>query len=337
MSGDETASVIAGASESAQLRQEYSAFQQVKAIRHPFLLSLERVELIDGELIMVMELADQQLGDRFAECRSAGLPGIPRDELVGYLREAAEALDVISAKYGLQHLDVKPANLFVTAGHVKVGDYGLVSRLDGKKGTDNPGLTPRYAAPEVLRGQIHTRSDQYSLALVYFELLTGAFPYSGRNVQAMMMQHLSAAPDLSALPEADRGPVAMAMAKQPESRFESCASFIRALTSRAACGRSARRAAPVGIGVNSATGQPRVRTARRGGTHARPRQFGRNDPSGRIVVQHTQPAAAHDPHSAAGAARRSHARAGRTDGEPPPVTQRGPTPLRSIRSFRSRG
>jgi serine/threonine protein kinase len=228
VSGEETDSVVAG-NESTQLRQEYAAFQQVKAIRHPFLLSLERVELIDGELIMVMELADQQLGDRFAECRAANLPGIPREELLGYLREAAEALDVISAKYGLQHLDVKPANLFLTAGHVQVGDYGLVSRLDAKKGGDNPGLTPRYAAPEVLRGQIHTRSDQYSLALVYFELLTGAFPYTARNVQLMMMQHLTAAPDLSALPESDRASVAMALSKQPEMRFASCGAFVRAL------------------------------------------------------------------------------------------------------------
>jgi eukaryotic-like serine/threonine-protein kinase len=226
--GEETDSVVAGC-ESAQLRQEFEAFQQVKSIRHPFLLSLERVELIDGELIMVMELADQQLGDRFAECRAAGLPGIPREELLGYLKEAAEALDIISAKYGLQHLDVKPANLFLTAGHVQVGDYGLVSRLDANKGTDNRGLTPRYAAPEVLRGQIHTRSDQYSLALVYYELLTGAFPFSARNVQLMMMQHLGAAPDLGALPEVDRGSVGLALSKDPESRFASCGAFVRAL------------------------------------------------------------------------------------------------------------
>jgi eukaryotic-like serine/threonine-protein kinase len=216
--GDETESVVAGASESSQLRQEFDAFQQVKSIRHPFLLSLERVELIDGELIMVMELADQQLGDRLEECRAAGRAGIPREELICYMYEAAEALDVIGAKYGLQHLDVKPANLFVTAGHVKVGDYGLVSRLDGGSGANTPGLTPRYAAPEVLRGQIHTRSDQYSLALVYFELLTGAFPYNARNVQQMMMQHLSAAPDLTALPAADRGPVGIALAKDPDTR-----------------------------------------------------------------------------------------------------------------------
>src|SRR5437763_2593900 len=59
------------------LRQEFEAFQQIKAIRHPFLLQLERVELTAEELIMVMELADTQLQERFLECRTSGLPGIP--------------------------------------------------------------------------------------------------------------------------------------------------------------------------------------------------------------------------------------------------------------------
>src|SRR5687768_8957886 len=65
VAGDPEASMLGG----RHLRREYEAFQQIKSIRHPFLLSLERVELLDGELVMVMELADRQLGDRFHECR----------------------------------------------------------------------------------------------------------------------------------------------------------------------------------------------------------------------------------------------------------------------------
>jgi serine/threonine protein kinase len=213
----------------AQLRQEFEAFQQVKLIRHPFLLSLERVELVGDQLVMVMELADRQLGDRFNECRRQGFPGIPREELLSYLREAAEALDVINAKFGLQHLDVKPGNLFLTGGHVQVGDYGLVSKsTDGKKGTSR-GLTPRYAAPEVLCGEVHTRSDQYSLALVYHELLTGTFPYAGETAQQLMLQHVTVAPDLRALPPLDRIVVGTALAKKPEERFASCLEFVQAL------------------------------------------------------------------------------------------------------------
>ncbi|MBN9521505.1 protein kinase [bacterium] len=221
---------VAGGTGDAQLRQELEAFQQVKAIRHPYLLCLERVELVGSELVMVMGLADCQLGDRFQECRRAGRPGIPRDELLRYLHEAAEALDVIGTRHGLQHLDVKPANLFLTGGHVQVGDYGLVSKLDGGTANGmNRGLTPKYAAPEVLRGQVHTRSDQYSLALVYQELLTGTFPYTGRTPQQVMLQHVSAAPNLNGLPAQDRAVVATALAKNPEERHTSCRAFVSAL------------------------------------------------------------------------------------------------------------
>jgi serine/threonine protein kinase len=213
-----------------QFQQEFDAFLQIKAIRHPFLLTLERVELVGNDLVMVMELADRQMRDRFEECQAAGMPGIPRDELLGYLAEAAEALDMINADYGLQHLDVKPANLFITAGHVKVGDYGLVSRLDGGANGGTPrGMTPKYVAPEVLKGTVDPRSDQYSLALVYQEMLTGTFPYAGRSPQQIMMAHVSAKPDVSPLPESDRPAVAKALSKRPDDRYPLCLDFIRAL------------------------------------------------------------------------------------------------------------
>jgi serine/threonine protein kinase len=211
-----------------RLGQELSAFEQIKAIRHPFLLTLERVEQVGSDLIMVMELADRQLQDRFRECREAGQQGIPRDELLGYFADAAEALDVISAKFNLQHLDVKPANIFLIAGHAKVGDYGLVAQLEGP-GAAHRGLTPRYVAPEVLHGTPSSRSDQYSLALVYYELLTGEFPYPGRSPQQLMMQHVSGIPNLAGLPAADQPAVARALAKRPDERYPSCLAFVQAL------------------------------------------------------------------------------------------------------------
>jgi serine/threonine protein kinase len=68
----------------------------------------------------------------------------------------------------LQHLDVKPNNLFVVSTHLKVGDFGLVHRLDGGGvGEVGGGVTPLYVAPEVLKRQIHRHSDQYNLALAY--------------------------------------------------------------------------------------------------------------------------------------------------------------------------
>lgn len=213
------------------LRQEFEAFHKIKSIRHPFLLTLERVELTDVGLVMVMELADEHLMDRFNSCRLAGQFGIPRTDLLGYLADAAEALDFMSSKHGLQHLDVKPANLFLIADHVKVGDYGLVARLSGSDpgGRAGRGLTPRYCAPEVARGEIDPRSDQYSLALVYQELLTGTFPFQGKSVAHMLYQHATGEPNLSGLPAGDRGAIRRALAKKPSERFSCCLDFVREL------------------------------------------------------------------------------------------------------------
>ena len=103
--------------------------------------------------IIVMELADRTIWDRFQECRGQGLPGIPREELLGYMMETAEALDLMNIQYQLQHLDIKPQNLFLIHNHVKVADFGLVKDLEGMNGaTVTGGVTPVYAAPETFDG-----------------------------------------------------------------------------------------------------------------------------------------------------------------------------------------
>src|SRR3954449_5586059 len=70
--------------------QELKALSRVKSVRHPYILSLERFDIIDNQLLIVMELADRNLWDRFRECRTQGLPGIPREELLRYVEETAE-------------------------------------------------------------------------------------------------------------------------------------------------------------------------------------------------------------------------------------------------------
>jgi serine/threonine protein kinase len=214
--------------------EELKAIQHIKSLRHPFLLSMERVELIDGELVIVMELADKSLMDVFHEHRAKGAPGIPREELLRYLHEAADVLDLMNLQYGLQHLDIKPGNLFLVSNHVKVADFGLVRSLaDRSASTENAllsgGLTALYAAPEMFRNTISSSCDQYSLAIVYQELLTGVRPFNGKNVRQLLMQHCTAEPDLEALPESDRAVVARALSKEPGQRFPTCMAFVQAL------------------------------------------------------------------------------------------------------------
>src|SRR2546421_547122 len=80
--------IVYGHMQEARAEQELKALGRIKEVRHPFILSLERFEIIDNQLVIVMELADKSLMDRFRECRLSGLAGIPRPEMLGYLVDA---------------------------------------------------------------------------------------------------------------------------------------------------------------------------------------------------------------------------------------------------------
>src|SRR5436305_1100897 len=142
--------------DSVRAEEELRAVQHIKSIRHPFLLSMDRVENVAGELIIVTELADHNLDELLQKYRAQGQPGVPRAELLGYLREAAEVLDLMNLKFDLQHLDVKPRNLFLVSNHVKVADFGLVNSLAGASNAKLQlgAITPLYAAPELFLGNI---------------------------------------------------------------------------------------------------------------------------------------------------------------------------------------
>src|SRR5262245_60871780 len=216
--------------------QEKKSLERIKQIRHPFLLSLERYDVVDGQLMIVMELADRNLWDRYKDYRNENQTGIPRDELLRYLGEAAEALDMMNQEHNLQHLDVKPQNLFLVHNHVKVADFGLVKVFEGMSASVTGGVTPVYAAPETFDDRVTRFSDQYSLAIVYQELLTGKRPFNGANTRQLILQHLTQPPDLTALPECDRGPVGRSLAKKPDDRFPSCSSFVAALRAQSSTG-----------------------------------------------------------------------------------------------------
>lgn len=210
--------------------QEKKALHQMKEVRHPFVLSIERIDEVEGELAIVMELADRSLHDLFAEYQDSGKAGIPRQELLGYMRDAADGLDYLNERHSLQHLDVKPRNLFLFGNRVKVADFGLVKNLERHSSSGlMAGVTPIYAPPETFGGKVSKFSDQYSLAIVYMELLVGKRPFNGKNIRTLALQHVSEAPDLSPLPACDRAVVARALAKNPDERFPSCSAFIRAL------------------------------------------------------------------------------------------------------------
>ncbi len=256
--------------------QELKALKRVKMVRHPYLLALDRYDIVDGKLLITMELADCNLWDRFRECRNKGLPGIPRDELLLYMAESAEVLDLMNDQYQLQHLDIKPQNLFMLHNHVKVADFGQVKDLEGVLANVTGGITPVYAAPETFDGIVSRYCDQYSLACVYQELLTGTRPFDGSSMSQLLMQHLQLPPNLKPSPPCDRPALERALAKKADDRWPSCGAFVRALkdggeaTARAHAAAQAAahtypagepraaEATPAGPSVGSDTPRPRL-------------------------------------------------------------------------------
>ncbi|MFO0936196.1 MAG: tubulin-like doman-containing protein [Gemmataceae bacterium] len=209
--------------------QELKALNRVKTVRHPYLLSLDRIDIVEGRLMIIMELADCNLWDRFRHYRQQGQIGIPREELLRYFVESAEVLDLMNDTFSLQHLDIKPQNLFLLHHHVKVADFGQVKDLQGSAAEVTGGITPVYAAPETFEGYISKFCDQYSLACVYQELLTGVRPFDGTSMQQLLVQHVEQKPNLDPSPLEDRPALTKALAKKPEDRFPSCMQFVQAL------------------------------------------------------------------------------------------------------------
>jgi serine/threonine protein kinase len=158
--------------------------------------------------------------------------------------EAAKGIDYLNGRrhstidgelVSMQHRDIKPQNLLLVGGSVKVADFGLVRILEHSL-TGHTGLmTPAYAAPEFFKGQTSSRSDQYSLAVTYCHLRGGHLPFVGSFAE-IMEGHLMREPDLTMLPEAEQSVVARAMAKEPTRRWPSCRWFFDELQSSSPAG-----------------------------------------------------------------------------------------------------
>lgn len=208
----------------------------IRDIRHPNLLSYFGTWTIGDVLIIATELADGTVYDRFHELQAQGCIGIPANELLGYMEEAAKGIDYLNdanlqSRLAIQHRDIKPQNLLLAGGSVKIGDFGLARTLRFDHTGHTGGMTLAYAAPEYLEGTTSNRSDQYSLAVTYCFLRGGRLPFDGTQIQVIDGIRKNR-PDLSMIPECERAAVARALEKSPLKRWQSSTDFVQAIRQR---------------------------------------------------------------------------------------------------------
>ncbi|HXW74430.1 MAG TPA: protein kinase [Steroidobacteraceae bacterium] len=175
------------------LEREYTA---IMAVRSPLVVEIYDYGVHAGFEYLAMEYLPR--GDLKARIQR----GVSEQEALHYVREIAAALKVVH-EAGLVHRDLKPPNVMLRENDaVALIDFGLARSLDGNTISTQTGVllgSPYYMSPEQALGEaLDTRSDFYSLGIIFYEMLTGQKPYSGATAMEVLQQHVSA--PLPALP-----------------------------------------------------------------------------------------------------------------------------------------
>jgi len=239
----------------SELQHVRENFALVQKLHHPNIVALQhlhKVEMVDttasqalhvfaGDYLLVMEYA---AGSTLSDWRCL-FPGrkVPLAQALHICRQIAAALDYAHAEK-IVHLDIKPANIVVSGSRddlrIKVLDFGLAAKIRSslsrvsKDIGDASGAHP-YMSPEQWSDRHQgTASDQYSLAVLFYELISGAVPFASafETNDPVVMARVAEEKIPETLPELSKqqnAALLQALAKNPSERFSSCRDFITVL------------------------------------------------------------------------------------------------------------
>ena len=209
----------------------------IARLEHPNIVQVYDFDEVDGRAFMTMTFIEGgTLKGRIEELAAAG-EKLPPRETARIIGQVADGL-AHAHGLGIVHRDVKSSNVMLTRdGRAVVSDFGIAKIMSGTQYTQaGVGIgTPEYMSPEQAQGRtVDARSDQYSLGVMAYEMLTGRLPFTADTPLAVVLAQVRDPIPLPSTIDASIGARAeqvllKALAKDPKDRYPSVTAFATAL------------------------------------------------------------------------------------------------------------
>src|SRR5215467_3530119 len=202
-------------------------------LSHPGIVTIYDVEQQGDVAYIAMEYVDGPTLDHVMNEANV----MPPERMFAILGQTAVALDYAHSK-GIVHRDIKPANIMIAKDDTtKITDFGIAKLTAHEHLTMTGAIvgTPHYMSPEQVQGQpVDGRSDQFSLAVIAYEMLTGEKPYTGEHLTTVVYKIVAEEPVLPhrlnpSLAGSIEAVIRKGLAKRPDGRYRDCQELTDAL------------------------------------------------------------------------------------------------------------